>query len=28
MTGVYTMTARDAVELCRLIRPRTVIPLH
>jgi L-ascorbate metabolism protein UlaG (beta-lactamase superfamily) len=24
----YTMTARDAVELCRLIRPRTVIPIH
>ena len=24
----YTMTARDAVELCRLIRPRTVIPVH
>jgi L-ascorbate metabolism protein UlaG (beta-lactamase superfamily) len=24
----YTMTAKDAVELCRLIRPRTVIPLH
>jgi L-ascorbate metabolism protein UlaG (beta-lactamase superfamily) len=22
------MTAKDAVELCRLIRPRTVIPLH
>jgi L-ascorbate metabolism protein UlaG (beta-lactamase superfamily) len=24
----YTMTARDAVELCRLMRPRTVIPIH
>ncbi len=24
----YTMTAKDAVELCRLIRPRTAIPLH
>ena len=24
----YTMTARDAVELCRLLRPRTAIPLH
>jgi L-ascorbate metabolism protein UlaG (beta-lactamase superfamily) len=24
----YTMTAREAVELCRLIRPRTVIPIH
>jgi L-ascorbate metabolism protein UlaG (beta-lactamase superfamily) len=24
----YTMTARDAVELSRLIRPRTVIPVH
>ena len=24
----YTMTARDAVELCELIRPRTVIPVH
>jgi L-ascorbate metabolism protein UlaG (beta-lactamase superfamily) len=24
----YTMTARDAVELCALIRPRTVIPIH
>ena len=24
----YTMTARDAVELCRLIRPRIVIPIH
>ena len=22
------MTARDAVELCSLIRPRTVIPIH
>ena len=24
----YTMTARDAVEVCRLIRPRTAIPIH
>ena len=24
----YTMTARQAVELCRLVRPRTVIPIH
>ena len=24
----YTMTARDAVELCELVRPRTVIPVH
>jgi L-ascorbate metabolism protein UlaG (beta-lactamase superfamily) len=24
----YTMTARDAIELCGLIRPRTAIPLH
>jgi L-ascorbate metabolism protein UlaG (beta-lactamase superfamily) len=24
----YSMTARDAVELCRLIRPRTAIPAH
>jgi L-ascorbate metabolism protein UlaG (beta-lactamase superfamily) len=24
----YTMTARDAVELCCLIRPRTAIPIH
>ena len=24
----YTMTARDAVELCRLLRPRVVIPIH
>jgi L-ascorbate metabolism protein UlaG (beta-lactamase superfamily) len=24
----YTMTARDAVELCGLIRPRTTIPIH
>ena len=24
----YTMTARDAVELCRLIGPRTAIPIH
>jgi L-ascorbate metabolism protein UlaG (beta-lactamase superfamily) len=24
----YTMTARQAVELCSLVRPRTVIPIH
>ena len=24
----YTMTARDAVELCRLLRPQTAIPVH
>jgi L-ascorbate metabolism protein UlaG (beta-lactamase superfamily) len=24
----YTMTARDAVELCALVRPRTAIPIH
>jgi L-ascorbate metabolism protein UlaG (beta-lactamase superfamily) len=24
----YTMTARDAVELCGLIRPRTIVPIH
>ena len=24
----YTMTAKDAVEPARLIRPRTVIPIH
>ena len=24
----YTLTAREAIELCRLIRPRTVIPIH
>jgi L-ascorbate metabolism protein UlaG (beta-lactamase superfamily) len=24
----YTMNARDAVELCGLLRPRTVIPIH
>ena len=24
----YTMTARDAVELCGLIRPRAAIPIH
>jgi L-ascorbate metabolism protein UlaG (beta-lactamase superfamily) len=24
----YTMTAKDAAELCELIRPRTVIPIH
>jgi L-ascorbate metabolism protein UlaG (beta-lactamase superfamily) len=24
----YTLTARDAIELCRLMRPRTAIPIH
>jgi L-ascorbate metabolism protein UlaG (beta-lactamase superfamily) len=24
----YTMTAHDAVELCRVVRPRTAIPIH
>ena len=24
----YTMTTREAIELCRLIRPRVVIPIH
>jgi len=24
----YTMTAREAVELCGLLRPRTVLPVH
>lgn len=24
----YTMTARQAVELCRAVRPRTAIPVH
>ncbi|MFC3895639.1 MBL fold metallo-hydrolase [Lentzea rhizosphaerae] len=24
----YTMTATDAVELCRSVRPRTVVPVH
>jgi L-ascorbate metabolism protein UlaG (beta-lactamase superfamily) len=24
----YTMTAADAVELCRLLRPRTAVPVH
>jgi L-ascorbate metabolism protein UlaG (beta-lactamase superfamily) len=24
----YTMTAREAVELCGLVRPRTAIPIH
>jgi L-ascorbate metabolism protein UlaG (beta-lactamase superfamily) len=24
----YSMTARDAVQLCRLVRPRTAIPVH
>jgi L-ascorbate metabolism protein UlaG (beta-lactamase superfamily) len=24
----YTMTARDAVELCELLRPRVAIPIH
>ena len=24
----YTMTAKDAIELCQLLRPRTAIPVH
>jgi L-ascorbate metabolism protein UlaG (beta-lactamase superfamily) len=24
----YTMTAKDAIELCHLVRPRTAIPIH
>jgi L-ascorbate metabolism protein UlaG (beta-lactamase superfamily) len=24
----YTMTARDAIELCRIVRPRLAIPIH
>jgi L-ascorbate metabolism protein UlaG (beta-lactamase superfamily) len=24
----YSMTAREAVQLCRLVRPRTAIPVH
>jgi L-ascorbate metabolism protein UlaG (beta-lactamase superfamily) len=24
----YTMTAADAIELCRVLRPRTVVPVH
>jgi L-ascorbate metabolism protein UlaG (beta-lactamase superfamily) len=24
----YTMTARDAVEVCRLVKPHTAIPIH
>jgi L-ascorbate metabolism protein UlaG (beta-lactamase superfamily) len=24
----YTMTARDAVRLCRVVRPRAVVPVH
>ncbi|PZG00793.1 MBL fold metallo-hydrolase [Micromonospora endophytica] len=24
----YSLTAADAVELCRLVRPRTIIPVH
>ena len=24
----YSMTAREAVELCGLLRPRTVVPVH
>ncbi|HEY4278860.1 MAG TPA: MBL fold metallo-hydrolase [Conexibacter sp.] len=24
----YTMTARDAVDLCRMLQPRTAIPIH
>ena len=30
MTGPlrYTMTAEEAVELCRLVRPRVAVPVH
>lgn len=29
VTGLrYTLTADDAVELVRMLRPRTVIPIH
>jgi len=24
----YSMTARDAVKLCELVRPRTIVPIH
>jgi len=24
----YSMTARDAIKLCHLVRPRTAIPVH
>ena len=24
----YTMTAKDAIELCELLRPHTVVPVH
>jgi L-ascorbate metabolism protein UlaG (beta-lactamase superfamily) len=24
----YSMTAREAVELCRLLRPRNAVPVH
>jgi L-ascorbate metabolism protein UlaG (beta-lactamase superfamily) len=24
----YTLTARDAVDLCRTVRPRTAVPVH
>jgi L-ascorbate metabolism protein UlaG (beta-lactamase superfamily) len=24
----YTLTAHEAVELCELIKPRTIIPIH
>ena len=24
----YTMTAEEAIELCELMRPRTVVPIH
>jgi L-ascorbate metabolism protein UlaG (beta-lactamase superfamily) len=24
----YSMTAREAIQLCRLVRPRTAIPVH
>ena len=24
----YSMTAREAIQLCQLVRPRTAIPVH
>jgi L-ascorbate metabolism protein UlaG (beta-lactamase superfamily) len=24
----YTMTGRDAIDLCRAVQPRTLIPIH
>ena len=24
----YSLTANDAVELCALVRPRTLVPIH